>query len=185
MASVRRNYYNYFEWLLHGMNDNQWGYRTQEFSKLLNLMFKLRFKAVNHMDVIREEKIDDLRDDFFYDHDEHIKDVPDMPAYPTVLELLISLSYSMEDVMSNQKYGNRTADWFWGMIINLGLEDLDDDEFDEGYAVAVFSRWLKREFAPDGNGSPFPMRDPPCDMTGVDIWRSFLWYVNENYQGRW
>lgn len=185
MTPIKRNYYNYFEWLLHGLNDNRWDFKVQNYSRLLNLMFRLEFRAINHMDVIREEKIEDLRDDFFYDHDEHLNGVPDMPGYPTVLELLVSLSYSMEDVMKNHKYGDRTAEWFWLIVQNLGLDGMDDAGFDEEYVVAVFSRWLKREFAPDGSGSPFPMRDPPCDMTGVDIWRSFLWYVNENYQGRW
>ena len=89
--------------------------------------------------------------------------------------------------MSNSKYGNRTADWFWLMIDNLGLTNMTNSEFDQEYVLKVLERWLKREFEPNGAGSPFPMKHPPCDMTGVDIWRAFGWYMNENYSshGRW
>ena len=151
-----------------------------EFGMLLSFLFDCKFEPLNHLDTIRVEKIFEMRDDWCYDNKKFV-----CRGFPTVLELLVSLSRSMEDIMSNREFGDRTATWFWTMVINLGLEDMDNSNFDQEYVIKVLERWLKREFEPDGTGSPFPLKHPPCDMTGVDIWRSFNWYMTENYQGRW
>lgn len=174
---------SYFGYLERDLDFNPWGYNCSEFSQLLSYLYDLEFVSHNHLDDIRKEKIEELRDDFFYEQGDY--SCNDFMDYPTVLELMVSMCYSMEDVMRNSAYGNRTGEWFWMMIINLGLEDSDNDNFDAEYARKVIERWIEREFNADGVGSPFPLREPPCDLRGVDIWRMFLWYVNENYQGRW
>lgn len=176
----------YFNSLIAGLQENSWGYNVNgEFSTLLSFLFDCKFEPLNHFDTIRVEKIYEMRDEWAEAKKRFSPYITKFPEFPTVLELLVSLSRSMEDIMSNREFGDRTATWFWTMIINLGLEDMDNSNFDQEYVIKVLERWLKREFEPDGTGSPFPLKHPPCDMTGVDIWRSFNWYMTENYQGRW
>ena len=45
----------------------------------------------------------------------------------SVLEMLIALAIRINDeIMWNPDYGDKTAAWFWEMIDNLGLGNLDD-----------------------------------------------------------
>lgn len=177
---------SYYGSLIEDLHSNSWGYnQNDEFSTFLAFLFDVEFRPMHHMDSIRVEKISDMRDEYRYERGAWASSSEEFPPFATVLELLVSLSRSMEDVMSNHLYGDRTPNWFWMMIDNLGLTNMDNEHFDQEYVVKVLERWLKREFESDGIGSPFPLKHPPCDMTGVDIWRAFGWYMNENYQGRW
>jgi hypothetical protein len=105
---------------------------------------------------------------------------------PSVLELLVAVSVQVEKtLMQNPKYGDRTGKWFWMMITNLDLNGQTNDNYDEEYVEKVINRWLNREFAPNGDGSPFPLKHPPANMRGVGMYQAFMWYLTENFEGKW
>ena len=105
---------------------------------------------------------------------------------PSVLELLVAVSVQVEKtLMQNPKYGDRTGKWFWMMITNLDLNGQTNDNYDEEYVEKVINRWLNHEFAPNGDGSPFPLKHPPANMRGVGIYQAFMWYLTENFEGKW
>lgn len=167
----------YFDWLVDCIDNGDMNWMDNR-KALLSYLFSIEFIPLMQKDEIRVEKIMELRDDNG-GHDE-------APDYPTVLELLVGLSISLEDnVMSNPEYGDRTHTWFWMMIENLGLSGMTNDKIDTEYVFKVIDRWMHRDFDRNGDGSPFPMRTLGVDMREIEIWRSLCLYVTENFRGRW
>lgn len=109
---------------------------------------------------------------------------------PSVFELLATLALKIEEkVMSNPIYGYRAPVWFWTMIENLDISPetvtMPDGRMDVEYIDSVCIRWLDKQFQKNGDGSPFPLRNPPEDARLVDMWRLAMWYFNENFEGKW
>ena len=170
--------YVYFDWLCNKIVSDD------SYDELLNCLHNMRFRAVYPYDESRESAIDDLRGDFLYEHRGIYAN--ELPYDYSVLELLVELAERIEDkVMDNPLYGDRSKKWFWIMIENLGLDDMYNENFDEDYVVEAVSRWLRHDFEPNGDGSPFPLKHPPTDARDVDIWRLANWYLSERFEGRW
>ena len=106
-------------------------------------------------------------------------DVMDEPC--SVLEMLIALACRIENqLMHNFDEGDRTAQWFWIMITNLGLNRLDDDNFDLDVADFFVDRFLNREYNSNGEGGGlFVVENPRQDMRDVEIWYQVNWYLTE------
>lgn len=134
----------------------------------------------------RHSYIDCVSDEIF---DDEIEDI--LGREPSVFELLATLSVKIEDkVMSNPIYGDRTSKWFWTMIENLDIsvENCllpDEKTLDVQYIADVCRRWLDRQYTKNGDGSPFPLRNPPEDCREIDMWRLAMYYFNENFEGKW
>ena len=183
----------YFEWLCEKVNadDPDCSFRT-----LLGTMHSRIFRWYLDLDEdramdgigLREIFIDELDvigsiDDLICDAD----DVDDFLVRPcSVLEMLIALSMRIqEDIMWNPDKGDRTPVWFWLMIKNLGLNDLDDSHF---YGEACNDRvietldiWMERQFKPNGEGSIFPVFESVTDFREVLIWYQMSEYFLVNY----
>ena len=96
----------------------------------------------------------------------------------SVLEMMIALAIRCEEtIMDDALMGDRTGQWFWGMINNLGLSPMTDSKYDGRYVDEVVYRLLNREYEPDGRGGLFTVRDYPRDMRTVEIWRQLSWYL--------
>lgn len=99
---------------------------------------------------------------------------------PSLLEVLVSLSLRCEDfIMSDDSVGNRTGQWFWGMIVNLGLGGMHDKYYDEDYVDFVINRFLNREYDPDGKGGLFYIPNRKEDVRDVEIWYQLNWYLSD------
>ena len=100
---------------------------------------------------------------------------------PTVLEIMTSLAIRMEEsIMSDDAYGDRTGQWFWNMIVSLGLGGLTDHFYDEVYVDKILSRWMNREYEPDGRGSLFTVFNSN-NMRDLTIWQEMCAYLNAQY----
>lgn len=98
----------------------------------------------------------------------------------SVLEMMIALAIRMEEtIMDDPRIGDRTGQWFWGMIANLGLGSMTDDRFDKTYVFDTLARFLNRDYEPDGRGGLFRVRDSDCDLRNVEIWAQMCWYLDE------
>lgn len=96
----------------------------------------------------------------------------------SVLEMMVALAVRCEDtIMDDARLGNRTGQWFWGMIKNLGLISMRDNRFDRDYVDSVIARLLNREYEPDGRGGLFTVRNCEYDMRNVEIWCQLSWYL--------
>lgn len=80
--------------------------------------------------------------------------------------------------MDDPEIGDRTSQWFWSMIANLGLSSMIDKNFDQEYAEEVVLRFLNREYEPDGIGGLFNVRHRSCDVRDVEIWKQLCWYLD-------
>ena len=167
----------YFEWLYDLVCENRYsdGYSYRE---LLDYLHKVEFTYIISKDVNRAEDGLDLRYRFACDigiphADEHIT------GSCSVLEMMISLAIRCEEqIMDDPRYGNRTAQWFWKMISNMGLNGMVDGRFDDQYAEDVISRFLNREYEPNGRGGLFTIRNCDYDLRYVEIWAIMLWYLD-------
>ena len=97
----------------------------------------------------------------------------------SVLEMIVALAIRCEEsIMDDTRYGDRTSQWFWGMISNLGLGSMTDNSFDEDYVKYCVERFLNREYAPDGRGGLFTIRNCEEDLRKVEIWYQLCWYLD-------
>lgn len=96
----------------------------------------------------------------------------------SVLEMMVALAVRCETIMDDTLMGDRTGQWFWGMIHNLGLSPMNDSKFDRDFVDDVIARLLNREYEPDGNGGLFTVKHYPRDMRTVEIWCQLSWYLD-------
>jgi hypothetical protein len=97
----------------------------------------------------------------------------------SILEMMVALAIRCEEeIMYDPDIGDRTAQWFWCMIANLGLGGITDDVYDRAYVDDILIRLLYREYEPDGRGGLFRIRNCEYDLREVEIWCQMLWYLN-------
>jgi hypothetical protein len=130
------------------------------------------------MDENRAKDGIDLRWRFVNDRD--LIDVPACLDGPcSVLEMMIALVIRCEEtIMDDPELGDRTSQWFWNMIVNLGLGSMTDDRYDSMAVRRNVDRFLYRRYSPDGRGGLFFIRDCEQDLRGVEIWRQMCWYLD-------
>jgi len=102
-----------------------------------------------------------------------------------LLEMLVALAVRCdEDILYNPEYGDRSKDWFWMMITNLGLNKFRDRSFGEGWKYEdvekVCLKLLNREYNYDGVGGLLPLRYPKKDQRDVEIWYQLASYLLEH-----
>ena len=178
MLSIDREYFNWMYKLVCGTKR----YNALSYSKLLHALHNTEFIFVIDKDENRALDGVDLRYQFGYEcgySDEVIAECLDVSPC-SVLEMMIALSLNGEQhIMDDPKYGNRTGQWFWNMIVSLGLSNMDDRNFDSLYFKEVMQRFLNRGYERNGRGGLFTIHDPSLDMRSAEIWYQFMWYLNE------
>lgn len=96
----------------------------------------------------------------------------------SVLEMMIALAIHCEEhIMDDAGIGDRTGQWFWGMVTNMGLGSMADERFDKRFVDDVVTRFLDRKYDPDGKGGLFRIRNCKHDLTKVEIFYQLCWYL--------
>lgn len=172
----------YFDWM-YGLVCNKY-YSRLSYRKLLRFLHSIEFTYTIPRDKNRAMDGIDFRYRFGYENGystEAISEYLDTDSRPcSILEMMIALASRIENqFMDDLDFGNRTGQWFWNMIVNLGLGNMCDSRFDERYSLKVIERFLNREYAPNGEGSLFTLREPLDDMRETEIWYQAMWYLNE------
>ena len=97
----------------------------------------------------------------------------------SVLEMMVALAVRCEEtIMDDALMGNRTGQWFWGMIHNLGLSPMSDSKFDKRTVDKIIQCFLNREYEPNGKGGLFTVKKYERDMRTVEIWCQLNWYLD-------
>ena len=138
----------YFDWMCRLVLDPRYSRRVS-YRKLLRFLHSVDFTYTISMDGNREEDGVELRYRFGYDNSyESAMISAYLDARPcSVLEMMIALAIRCEEhIMDDPDIGNRTGQWFWNMIVSLGLNSMTDARFDEEYADEVIERFLNREY---------------------------------------
>lgn len=171
----------YFNWLYSAVCGDRRS-RPVSFRRLMIKLHDTDFKYFVSRDENKAIDGMDLRYRFAvmsgYDHSSDV--IVDILSGPcSVLEMMVALAiHCEEDIMDDPSYGDRTGQWFWNMIVNLGLGSMTDYNFDEEYIDEVLERFLNREYAPDGRGGLFTIRGCDADLRTVEIEYQLLWYLN-------
>ena len=168
----------YFEWLFDLDCRDRYS-KDVSYKKLLMLLHNTKFKYFIPNDKNRADEGLYLRYRFTQvnNYDEEIADYIDGPC--SVLEMMIALAiHCEENIMDNPDVGDRTTQWFWGMINSLGLGSMMDDRFDRKYSEMVIQRFLDREYEPNGKGGLFTIPNCKDDLRDVEIWYQLNWYLD-------
>lgn len=167
----------YFDWMVDLVCGGDISY-----NKLLAYLHKMEFTFIIPLDQNRARDGIDLRWRFVYvngyaDDRDDILDCLDGPC--SILEMMVALAIRCEEgIMDDPDIGDRTGQWFWGMVTNLGLGSMSDENFDRKYVDEVIERFLNREYDPDGRGGLFRVRNCKYDLREVEIFHQLCWYLD-------
>lgn len=170
----------YFDWLFNIISGDKFSEKTS-YKKLLMHLHGIDFRYSIARDANRAEDGKNLRYRFAIQNgyesvQDSILDVLDRPC--SVFEMLVGLSNRCEEtIMDDPKFGNRTGQWFWKMIVNLGLGSMYDSRFDKEYVNFVIDRFLDRKYDPNGKGGLFTINNDK-DLREVEIWYQLCWYID-------
>lgn len=168
----------YFEWLYDRVCGNRYS-RNLSYRKLLMYLHDTEFRYLILRDGNWAEEGKYLRYRFGYDRDCIEESELYLTGPCSVLEMMVALALHCEEhIMDDTRYGNRTGQWFWGMITNLGLGSMRDDNFDRQYVSDVIERFLDREYDQDGRGGLFTIKNCDRDLRHVEIFHQMCWYLD-------
>lgn len=168
---------NYFEWLF-GLACGDMYHREISYRSLLMQLYSTTFTYSIRGDFNRAEDGIELR--YRFAQEQHCEAcVPYLDGPCNVLEMMVALAIRCEEeFMDDPDVGDRTKQWFWCMINNLGLNGMSDDNYDESFVEAVITRFLNREYDEDGSGGLFQIKHCRYDLRDVEIWYQLCWYLN-------
>lgn len=173
----------YFRWLCGFVIGEPFS-KSSSYSKLLQYLFTVEFTYTIGMDGNRAEDGTDLRYRFA---DENDYAYPIVAAYLddqpcTVLEMMVALAIRCEEhIMTDPDLGDRTGQWFWDMIVSLGLGTMSDGRFNEEKTEEIVQTFLERRYSRNGKGGLFTVSNRRVDMRSVEIWYQMCLYLEENY----
>lgn len=168
----------YFNWLYKKACGNRYPEQIS-YKKLLMYLHSKIFRYHILKDRNRAEDGISLRRRFTYDCDT----IEDADLYLTepcsVLEMMLALAIRCEEsIMDDFERRDRTTQWFWCMVTNLGIGSMTDDRFDKKLVNDAIERFLDGDYAPDGKGGLFYIRNCDTDLRYVEIWTQLLWYLD-------
>lgn len=166
----------YFEWLCELIDVGRFS-KFVSYRKLLMHLHNIEFTWIIPLDDNRADDGIQLRRRYaLYREDMSLFDYISGPC--SVFEMMVALAIRCEEsIMDDAQMGDRTGQWFWGMIHNLGLTPMSDSTFDRDYVDDAIARLLNREYEPDGRGGLFTVRHCDYDMRTVEIWCQLSWYL--------
>ena len=172
---------DYLDWLYSIVCDDQYS-KNQTYRLLFEHLYRIDFQYTMDMDANRAEDGVNLRydfgEEFGYPESLICEYLDDRPC--SVLEMIIALAIRCEvHIMSNPDLGDRVGQWFWEMIVNLGLGNMTDANFDEDYIDRRLYIFMNHEYDRDGKGGLFRIKTKRYDMRASDIWYQMCWYLDE------
>ena len=169
----------YFDWLYNLVCGERYSSKIS-YRKLFIFLHKTEFTWTIPMDENRAHDGIDLRRRFSLEQGyegDYFADYIEGPC--SVLEMMIALAIRCEEnIMDDPRFGDRTSQWFWEMVKNLGLSAMTDERFNRLQARDVIDTLLDRDYEPDGSGGLFRIRHCSRDLRKVEIWYQLCWYLD-------
>lgn len=160
----------YFDWLYDEVCKDRFA-KEISYRKLLSHLHNTEFTYIIPNDENRASDGIELRRNFE-------GDVKEGPC--SVLEMMVGLAKRCEEtIMDDPSIGNRTGQWFWNMIVSLGLGPMSDDIYDEKEVSDILDKFLSRQYSPNGKGSLFTLTNCDRDLREVEIWYIMCWYLDK------
>ena len=177
----------YFKWLCGLVCEGSLATRLKDFRSLLFKLHQTEFTYSSRfpMDDNRSEDGIDLRYRFSYENKYDYRIIATyIDIKPcSVLEMLVALALRCEEqIMGDNEYGNRTGLWFWQMIDNLGLDNMDEKHFDERLVEETVDIFMNREYERNGHGGNiFVVEDERYNLKAMEIWYQMNIYLRRKY----
>lgn len=170
----------YFEWMYRLVVDDR--YSNKSYRRLFHKLHDTEFAYTIPMDGNRAEDGIELR--YRFGREQGYRDAVianRLDIRPcSILEMMIALAIRCEEhIMEDPDIGNRTGQWFWSMLVSLGLGSMSDVRFDPVRVDEILDRFMDHDYAPDGKGGLFTIRNPLFDMRSMEIWYQMNCYLNE------
>lgn len=169
----------YFNWMYQLVCSNR--SKSVSYQKLLSYLNERDFVWTIDLDENRASDGVNLR--YRFGRDKNYPDpmiatfLDDRPC--SILEMMIALSIRCEEhIMEDSDLGDRTGQWFWNMIVSLGLGAMPDSKFDERHAEEVINRFIDRTYERNGRGGLFTVEHPYKDMRNIEIWYQMCMYLD-------
>lgn len=169
----------YFEWLFNMACEDRFS-KHVSYRKLLMTLHGTIFRYSIPMDENRANDGTYLRYRFTnaVGYDPSYVELIEGPC--SVLEMMLALAMRCEEnIMDDPLYGNRTSQWFWGMINSLGLNSMIDSHYDKIFVKDKIDRFLNRQYKPNGEGGLFTIKHCKEDLRKTEIWYQLCCYINE------
>lgn len=167
----------YEGWLLEKVCDKMTAIR---YKTLFSMLYQtpVNLNNMKELDCNRTEDGRMLRFRFENEHNDILGIFPksDLTHFEdcscSLLELMIALSLRMEEqIIGNINYGDRTGQWFWEMLTNLGVGYMTDDRFNVSEYHRCVSNFMNYEYDTDGKGCLFRSEHKTIfEMQMLDVW---------------
>lgn len=168
----------YFNWLYNYVCKGR-AHDKISYKKLFKRLYEIEFAFYIRNDLNRARDGVDLRYRFaIVKHNNDIMNILDGPC--SVLEMIIALAIRCEEtIMDDSSYGDRTSQWFWSMLSNLGLSYMIDERYDEDIVNKKIYDFMEKRYEPDGKGGLFYIRGCKEDLRDYEIWTQLSWYLKK------
>lgn len=164
--------HSYFNWLYSQVSD---AYPPALYRQsLLGELHRIEFTWILNFDGNRAEDGCALRIEFL--NDENLAPYFNwLNEGCSVLEMLIAFSRR-----ASFQTDQSPRDWFWVMLDNLGLLDLNDSVEDNCKQLKdIVDVFLWRTYGSNGKGGLFPMRHTQNNQRKIEIWYQFNEYLHD------
>ena len=172
----------YFDWMYGLVNGDRYPSGRCSYRLLFMELHRLTFNYTFEMDANRASDGADLRYRFGSQNSYAKDDIKLYLDYRpcSVLEMMVALAIRCEEhIMDDPEIGNRTYQWFWNMVVNLGLGSMTDTEFNRKTVDDAIFAFMDHDYAPDGTGGLFKTSRANVDMRKLDIWYQMNNYLND------
>lgn len=173
---VKRHYDGYFGYLCSVINI------PPEYTYVMYFIYNKTFYSSLKLDENRIHDAFRLRN--YYCEDNKIEGLEKEEVFsfdPNCLEILISLAKRLEDdILYNNKEGDRTKEWFWMFIKNLGLDNIEVPEKED--ISNKLDKWLERKYDKNGKNGNIIVLNGLCriDLRKLEIWDQFQVFATYN-----
>lgn len=169
----------YFEWMFHLVCVGRFANKNT-FRKLLSFLHNVEFTYSIPKDSNRADDGIELRYRYAYVNGLDVDDVLNNIVGPcSVFEMILALAIRCEEtIMDDPLLGDRTGQWFWKMITNMGLGSMSDARFDRDRVEYVIAKFLNRDYEADGRGGLFRIRNCKYDLRKIEIWTQMLYFLD-------
>jgi len=167
----------YLTWLYSQVASLKLKNPTRTHWNLLRQLYKKEFVWLVPNDDNRLEDGRDLRREFVESCGIDNPDPNWLDMGCSMLEMLIGLSRKL----SFEADGEARV-WFWHLIATVDLMKYNDRHYDDLARLEideVLERIIWRQYAPDGTGGLFPLRNPTEDQREVELWYQLNAYLIE------